>query len=229
VNLDHAEMIAGARTQIAYILIDARNGERTVIWDRDARLAYNEDEAPIKLAARCRVLHMDAHDPPACASMAVAAHNAGAVVSLDVDNVYDGIELLLPHVDVLISSSVFPQRLTGITDPMTALREISAKYGCTVTGMTTGERGALVLFADQVVAAQAFVVPGGCRDTTGAGDAFHAGFILGLLRNAELEDCLRMGNAVAALKCRNLGARTGLPAALELDEFLASNPDHLRV
>src|SRR5712691_6676824 len=67
VNLDFAETIAGADNQIAFIMIDARSGERTIIWDRDERLSYRPDEAPFKLAARGRVLHIDAHDPPACA------------------------------------------------------------------------------------------------------------------------------------------------------------------
>jgi sugar/nucleoside kinase (ribokinase family) len=63
-------------------------------------------------------------------------------------------------------------------------------------------------------------VPGGCRDTTGAGDAFHGGFLYGLLRGLDVETTLRIANATAALKCRSLGARTSLPTRAELDEFL---------
>src|SRR5215475_5749090 len=51
VNLELAEVINGARNQNAYIIIDARSGERTIIWDRDERLAYKVEEAPIALAA----------------------------------------------------------------------------------------------------------------------------------------------------------------------------------
>ena len=71
--------------QIAFIIIDERSGERTIIWDRDERLSYRPDEAPIELASRGRVLHLDAHDPPACAAMARAAHDAGAIVTADID------------------------------------------------------------------------------------------------------------------------------------------------
>src|SRR5215467_12772021 len=38
VNLDFAEVVEGARNQIAFITIDARSGERTIVWDRDDRL-----------------------------------------------------------------------------------------------------------------------------------------------------------------------------------------------
>jgi sulfofructose kinase len=221
VDLEFAEVIEGSNTQIAFILIDQRNGERTVIWDRDDRLAYSPDDVPIEFAAKGRVLHLDAHDPPACAVMASAAKKAGAIVSLDVDNVYEGLPELLPLIDILVSSSEFPTRLTGIADRMIAIREIKQRYGCTITGMTLGEQGAFVMCEGTEFTSPAFAVPGGCRDTTGAGDAFHAGFIYGMLRGEEIEGALRAANAVAALKCRALGARTALPTETELQEFLA--------
>src|SRR6201988_3908889 len=46
VNVDFAEVVEGARNQIAFITVDARSGERTIVWDRDDRLAYRADEAP---------------------------------------------------------------------------------------------------------------------------------------------------------------------------------------
>ncbi len=48
-------------------------------------------------------------------------------------------------------------------------------------------------------------------DTTGAGDVFHGGFIYGLLQNWEVEKMLRFANAVAGLKCLDLGGRRGIP------------------
>src|SRR5712691_13353904 len=80
VNLDFAEMIDGADNQIAFVIIDSRSGERTIIWDRDERLSYRADEAPLEFATRGRVLHIDAHDPPACAAMASAARGSGVIV-----------------------------------------------------------------------------------------------------------------------------------------------------
>ena len=222
-----AEVIEGARNQIAFIIIDERNGERTVIWDRDERLAYQPSEAPIEIARRGRVLHLDAHDPPACVPLAIEARSCGAIVSADIDNIYEGLPELLPLIDVLISSKEFPHRLTGIADERASLVEIKARYGSAVVGMTLGERGALVYHEGSFVESPAFAVPGGCRDTTGAGDAFHAGFIYGILRGEDIESSLRLANATAALKCRALGARTSLPTETELAEFLKHNPTAL--
>jgi ribokinase len=53
-------------------------------------------------------------------------------------------------------------------------------------------------------------------DTTGAGDAFVAGFLYGLLKNKGLEVCGRLGNIVAQFSIRKVGARAGLPTLAQL-------------
>jgi sugar/nucleoside kinase (ribokinase family) len=220
VNLDFAEVIEGADNQVAFIIIDSRSGERTIIWDRDERLSYRPDEVPTDLAGRGRILHIDGQDPPARAVMAEAAHDAGAIVTADIDNIYEGLPDLLPLIDVLITSAEFPHRITGISDERTSLVEIKARYGCAIVGATLGARGALIYCDGQFIESPAFQVPEGCRDTTGAGDAFHAGFIYGMLNDEDLEMCMKLGNAVAALKCRSLGGRAALPTVDELKDFL---------
>ena len=124
IDIEFAETIEGARTQVGYIIIEAKRGERTVIWNRDERLAYGAHEAPLEFAGRARVIHLDSHDPLACARMARAARAAGTIVSADIDNVYEGLPELLPLIDVLISSKEFP-RLRGtnrIADPQRVKR-----------------------------------------------------------------------------------------------------------
>jgi len=220
VNVDYAEVVEGARNQIAFITIDARNGERTIVWDRDDRLAYAPDEAPVEFGSMGRVLHLDAHDPPACLRLAQAAREAGTIVSADIDNVYGGLPELLPFIDVMIGSKEFPRRVTGIDDQRAALIELQKRYGCAITGMTIGTAGAIVYCDGEFIESTGFEAPGGCKDTTGAGDAFHAGFLYGMLLGDDIETSLRFGNAVAAMKCSALGARTALPTAEQLQKFL---------
>ena len=167
VNLDYAETIEGADNQVAFIIIDARSGERTIIWDRDERLSYRPDEAPLELASRGRVLHLDAHDPPACALMARAARNAGTIVTVDIDNIYAGLPELLPLIDVLITSAEFPHRLTGISDMRASLIETKARYGCTIVGATLGAGGALIYCEGEFIESSAFDVPGGLVSSFG--------------------------------------------------------------
>jgi sulfofructose kinase len=221
VDLEFAEVVEHAHNQIAFVFIDARNGERTIIWDRDERLGYRADEAPVALAGRGQVLHLDGHDRLAGARMAHAARQQATIVSADIENIYEGLPELLPLIDLLVGSREFPHRLTGIADEKTSLVELQARYGCAVVGMTLGDRGAMLYCEGQFIEAPAYDVPGGCLDTTGAGDAFHGGLLYGMLTGQDVETSLKLANAAAALKCRELGARTSLPSGNELTEFLS--------
>ncbi|CAN5396510.1 sugar kinase [soil metagenome] len=216
----YTEIIPDARTQIAFIVIDELSGERTIMWQRDKRLGYTSQDAPVEVAAICRVLHMTPHDVSACIQMATVARENGVIVSLDIDNVFDGINELLPLIDICIASEEFSQKLLGASDHKTALRKIANQYDCSVTGLTLGRAGSIILCEGEFIETPGFDVPGVCVDTTGAGDAFRTGFLYGVLKGGTVEESAEMANAVAALKCRGLGARSSLPNTKELTEFL---------
>lgn len=220
VDIAHAEAVAGARTQVAFIIVDEKTGERTVIWKRDERLGYKPNEAPTDLATLGRVLHITPHDGEAALRMAAAAKEAGTVVSADVDNLFDGLNELLRLVDIAIMSAELPSRLVGFDDPRAALHQISRKYGCGITGVTLGRRGSLIYSQNEFIESLGFEVPGGCVDTTGAGDAFRAGFLYGMLSGFSVEKSAACGNGVASLKCRGVGARQTLPSRTELEHII---------
>ncbi len=221
VDVTFSEQIEGARTQIAFIIIDEKTGERTVIWKRDRKLGFSEDEVSEDLVNDSKVLHFTPHDTRACIKLAQAAKNKGVLVSIDIDNVFDGIGELLPFVDVLLASSDFPKTFLGIGDHKESLKALKTKFDCGVVGITLGNRGSVVLCGDEFIETGGFEVPNGCKDTTGAGDSFRAGFLFGLLTGETVVESARMANAVAALKCRDIGARTALPDFGELKELLS--------
>lgn len=220
VDLRFAERIDGADTQIAFIVIDERSGERTVIWKRDEKLRYTEAEAPLAAIESAKALHITPHDTRACIRLARAARERGTIVSMDVDNVVDDLEELLGLVDVIVASADFPSRLLGISEKRAALTEMHERYGASVVGVTLGESGSLLLCDGEFIQTPGFTVPGGCKDTTGAGDSFRVGLLYGMITGESLEESARMANAVAALKCRSVGARTALPSRDELDSLL---------
>jgi sulfofructose kinase len=220
VDTTYAEQIPGANTQIAFIIVDIRSGERTVIWQRDKALAYAEAEAPVDGIDRAKVVHFTPHDADACRRMAERARKAGVIVSLDIDNYFAGTDGLLPLVDILIASAEFPKKLLGIEDGRAGLKAMQDRFGCPIVGVTLGEAGSLLLCGGTFIETPGFPVPGGCRDTTGAGDAFRVGLLYGLLKGESIEESARLANAVAALKCREVGARTALPDESELRSLL---------
>ena len=219
VDVSRAEQIAGAMTQIGFIIIDEQTGERTVLWKRDSTLAYSPGEVPLELAGEAKIFHATTHDAQACAEFARQAKAGGAIISIDIDNLFDGAAEMIPLVDIFISSGELPAKLVGITDEKESLKEIKQRFGCPIVGMTLGERGSLLLCGETFIETKGYKVPGGCQDTTGAGDAFRVGLLYGLLKNESVETALKMANAVAALKCRQIGARTALPTEAELLSF----------
>jgi sulfofructose kinase len=64
-------------------------------------------------------------------------------------------------------------------------------------------------------------LPGPGRDTNGAGDVFHGACALGELRGWPFAWTLTFASAPAALKCRALGGRRGIPRLPEVAELLA--------
>jgi len=88
--------------------------------------------------------------------------------------------------------------------------------GVKVVVVKLGERGCYITDGDREVEVPAFPVKP--ADTTGAGDAFNAGFIYGYLKGMELEKCGRLGNFVAAHCIQYSGARKGLPGIKEIGE-----------
>lgn len=213
-------VVDGAASQIAFIVIDQASGERTVIWHRDERLMIEPHEVNAGAVTSGRVLHLDGHNVAASIAAARYARAAGIPTVLDIDNIYEGSEGLLPLIDFLISSTSFPLRMTQESDLRTALKKLSEMTGSLFVAATLGRDGVLAYFRGEYIYSPAFTVD--CRDTTGAGDAFHGGFIYGLLAGLSVEETLRVANAVAGLKCRAIGARTALPTLEELNQFLAA-------
>lgn len=213
-------VVQGAQSQIAFIVIDEASGERTVIWHRDERLMIDASEVDQAAVTSGRVLHLDGHNVAASIAAAKYARAAGIPTVLDIDNIYAGSEALLPLIDFLISSTSFPLRMTQETDLRTALKKLAEMTGSLFVAATLGREGVLAYFRDEYVYSPAFTVD--CKDTTGAGDAFHGGFIYGLLAGLSVEETLRCANAVAGLKCRAIGARTALPTLQELNALLAA-------
>ncbi|HKX27928.1 MAG TPA: carbohydrate kinase family protein [Blastocatellia bacterium] len=220
VDCSHVRIAVGAKTQGAVIIIEQFSGERTILWYHDDGTRIAAEELKREMITEGRVLHLDGFDTQAALQAARWARESGMPVTIDLDTIYPGIDELLPLVDCLITSQALANDLTGTMDEREALKRLHERYGCYLVAMTQGARGALAYVDQEYLASSAFRPPV-IRDTTGAGDAFRAGFIYGLCQGLEIEESMRVANAVAALQCREMGARDGLPTEAELKEFLA--------
>jgi sulfofructose kinase len=220
VDISAAQTVA-ARTRFALVLVDGRTGDRTVLWDRDPALALRPGDVADDVWQSARVLHVDCEDIAAATAAAKAARAAGALTVIDVESVLPGVPALLRHIDVIIASEGFPEKLTGHKDTGSALAAMAREYGPAVSCVTLGAAGSLAMCQGREIRTPAYDVP--VVDSTGAGDAFRGGFISGYLTagpEADVADVLTFATAVAALKCRSLGARHGLPRPADVEQFL---------
>lgn len=126
----------------------------------------------------------------------------------------------LPLVDVYFPSWNEARHQTGCDDPAACLRTYRSWGAAGLVGVKLGAEG--VLFSPQgseLIRLPALRPPGPVVDTTGAGDAFFAGLITGLLREETPLEAARLGTAVAAVSVTGRGASGALPdlaAALAL-------------
>ncbi|MGO9640743.1 MAG: carbohydrate kinase family protein [Candidatus Acidiferrales bacterium] len=210
-------VVADCKSQSSFILVDESAGERTIIWNRDARLEIRPEELQREWFEGARALHLNGNSTAAMLLAARWARESGAAVTIDVDSVYLGIEVVLEFVDYLIASREFPARLTGDTCLLTSLPTLQRTYHSRLTAATLGRDGVLAWDGDRFLYCPAFDVD--TVDTTGAGDIFHGGFLYALLKGWDLERALEFSCAAAALNCTVLGARGGIRPVEEIEKL----------
>ncbi len=127
---------------------------------------------------------------------------------------------VLPHTDVFLPNEDEARALSGETDPYDQAGVFLA-HGAETVVVKRGEHGALVRSGDvsfEVPAPSVQVV-----EPSGAGDAFAAGLMLGLLEGWELERAVRFASAVGASACTALGCWAGVFTRAEAEAFLEAH------
>jgi sugar/nucleoside kinase (ribokinase family) len=224
IDLRRVRRVPGAATRSAFIWVDAVSGERTVLWERDERLALSADVVTRDDVAAARVVLLDATDLPLALAVAKLARALERPCVVDADTPAPGLEALLAAASHPAISESLARALFGGADA--AVRELAAR-GARSPIVTRGGAGAVAWIDGAVVAAPAFAVE--AVDATGAGDAFHAGIADAILDGQSGERLLRVALGAAACACRRVGAQAGLPTQAELAELLRSSPPPTRV
>src|SRR5437762_5601446 len=219
VDVSAARIVPGAANQFAIILVDGRSGDRTVLWDRDPALIMAVDDVPKDAVTSGRILMVDCHETAVATRAARYARDAQIPTIVDVEKVRPGIADLLQNIDAIIAAQEFPCALTGHEDLGRALGAIGREFGAGLVCATLGREGSLTWCNGREIRTPAFQVD--CVDSTGAGDVFRGAFAAGCLRDPDddLEEVLIYANAVAALNCRVLGSRGGIPTPTEVEQL----------
>jgi sugar/nucleoside kinase (ribokinase family) len=202
-----------AQNQFAFIVIDEKSGERTVMSRRDDGLNFRESELKQDEICAGRILHLDGYDSEGSLRAARWCRAQGIPVSIDLDTAVPNCRELIQSIDFLIVSSNFPSQFTGIPDPVEAFDALHRCYDGFLA-ITLGAAGANAWVGNRCISFPGAKVS--ALDTTGAGDIFHGAFIYGLLQNWPLVKIMSFANSAAALSCGYLGARTGIRSLSEI-------------
>lgn len=201
------------------LVVVTPDAQRTMSTYLGAAVGLHPGDVDPSLMRRAAVTLLEGYlwDPPeAIEALRVcvgAAQEAGRRVAFSLSDPFcvdrhrdEFLELISRDVDVLFANQFEAESLFKVDSLAEALDEL--RDICETVVVTRGAEGAVAMSGDVRVTVPAAAVPGpGVVDTTGAGDLFAAGFLVGLTRGAELERCLRLGSLAAAEVISHVGAR----------------------
>jgi sugar/nucleoside kinase (ribokinase family) len=209
VDATHVALDVRRATGTCVVLV-APDGERSMLPDAGANAALAAADLPDAAFAGGRHLHLagytllrDGSPREAAVEALRRARATGMTISVDPSSAAPierfGAERFLDlagHPDLLMPNRDEAAALTGSTDPVAAARVLSAHAREVV--VTLGADGACWTDGRVVIDAPAIIPRTPVRDTTGAGDAFAAGFLAAWLDGAAAGGALEAGNALAA-------------------------------
>ncbi len=210
----------GGESQFAFIAVDPGTAQRTIFWHPGQGTGLDPDEVDLNLVRRARLLHLDGLKMEACLLAAGEARRAGVPVVLDAGTLRDRYLELAALTDHLVCSEKFFRAFQPDGDLETGLQRLH-EIGPGYVVVTLGSQGSAGYDGREFHHCPAFPVR--AVDTTGAGDAFHGGYIFALLQGWAMPGWLTFASAVAALKCEHIGGRTGLPTLERVRDFLGSD------
>ena len=232
-GLDVAGIRASATAPTARtVILPVTGDDRRYIHAVGANAELRVEDINLDQLAQARVLFVGGYllfpgmQPAALAQVFQFARERGIQTVLDVagPKAEQGLEPLapvLPFTDVFLPNQDEAAAMTGEADPWRQA-EIFAGLGARTTVITLGAEGVVVRTPSQSLAAPA--LPLEFVDGSGAGDAFAAGYIVGLLEGWDLERTLAFATAIGGSACTRLGTTAGVFTRPEAFEYLSRHP-----
>jgi sugar/nucleoside kinase (ribokinase family) len=208
--------LSGVAPTARCLILVTPDGQRTMNTFLGACVTLSEFDVDPALVAAAKVTYLEGYlfDPPeaqaAFKKAAAAAHAAGRKVALSLSDAFcvnrhraAFLDLVANHVDILFANEA---EITALYE-LNSFEEAAeaARRDVALAALTRSEDGSLILNGSETVKVTA--EPTTVVDTTGAGDAYAAGFLAGLTAGKSLEICGRMGSIAAAEVIGHYGAR----------------------
>jgi sugar/nucleoside kinase (ribokinase family) len=222
VGYDTPAAAAGPPTGRCLIMITP-DAQRTMNTFLGASVHLTPDDIDPALMARAKIVYLEGYlfDPPAAQeafrTAARLTHAAGGKVALTLSDAFcvdrhraAFLDLVEHHVDILFANEAEIRSLYEAPDFDVALQAVRRR--CEVAALTRSALGSVIVAGDAVHVVDAHPVDA-LVDTTGAGDLYAAGFLVGLSRGLALPVCGRLGSLAAAEVISHVGARPAVSLA----------------
>lgn len=231
VDVAGVRSIAGPNTACTMI-INVRGEDRRFVSSIGANAAMSVTHLPETWLAEASVFYLGGYlmlpgmETEALAEVLKQLRRRGCITVIDVvyvgnPNSLNALSLVLPHTDYFLPNDDEAIALTGLHDPVEQAEAFRGMGAKTVV-ITCGEKGSVLVGPE--FRFRAGVYPTEFVGGTGAGDAFDAGFIMGLLRREDPVGCVRWGSALGASCVRAASATDAVFTCQEAEEFIARHP-----
>ncbi|MFA7568139.1 MAG: PfkB family carbohydrate kinase [Alkalispirochaeta sp.] len=209
-------------SSVSVILVEEQSGDRSILYQPGNANERSPEEIKPGWISSARVLHLDGFSRKAALRAAQIARAHQVKVSFDGgagESLWQNMEELLLLVDILVVAKKFAAQVTGLNDPLESGPALLKKYRCQEVVITDGKQGSWYWDTKLHFHQPAFPIK--AIDTTGAGDTFHGAYLYAYLQpHWNVPFRLKFASAVAALKCRQIGGRKGIPSLEEAVAFV---------
>jgi len=206
VGVDAVEVLAGHETARSVVVVARETATRTILTKPAA--------LPARLPTGYEWMHLDKVGHAAL----VAAGATSSRVSLDDGNPVDDLDLT--RIDLYVPTAEVLRSRFASTTADAASRALAAGAGVVVA--TAGGGGSFAVTREAAAFAPGLSVP--VVSTLGAGDVFHGALLAAVVLGKPYAEAIRFANVTAALSCRALDGRSGIPRRVEVESVLRDLP-----
>ena len=196
--------IPGAPHHFATIIVDQHSGERSIVTHKDSRLTPSLDQLPAELMRRSRAFFSDGREAAFTLHGLTLARKSATYTFLDAEE-STWLHEALPFVNELVAPARVILAAAQMADLTGAMHQL-ASSGPAIVIATKGAQGATAVSQRGAVHEQPSIHVQAV-DTTGAGDAFHAGYIAARLAGWRVPHAMNLGARTASITCEHAGPR----------------------
>jgi sugar/nucleoside kinase (ribokinase family) len=216
ISLEGESTIPNCVNHTAVVIVDCESGRRTIIMRKDDRLRLTRQSVRPEWVNRATLVYVDNQEPEAALEAALLASRRSIPVLADLERLVPLTTKIVSYLSSLIAPARILCDLTSCEDLRSALLE-AQRMGPSTVIATRGSAGAMGVSADGIPeSVPAFSCS--VKDTTGAGDAFHAGYAAAIFAGLDFRRAMQFASRVAAAKCEFSGPRVSRERLAELGQ-----------